>query len=217
MAVKKKSTRASKPATRTKRVTATPVEARQEKSAFRLSTLITVLVFAGIVAAAVYLNRQPDAFSTEETATPEPEPAFLITTEALVTSIEVKPLEGSTAKLERNEENLWALTQPEKGEADQGLAEAAASQIVALRVITPLENTDDPSIYGLDKPGYTIAIGFDDGSSKTIEVGDLTPSESGYYVRLDDAYYVATLSGIGALTNLADIPPYLTVEATPVP
>ncbi len=212
----KKPARAGKPV-RAKRTVSQPVvEPRQEKSAFRLSTLITVLIFAGVVAAAIYMNRQSEA-EADAGATSEAESSFLITSEALVSSIEVAPLEGATAKLERNEEKAWVLTKPEKGEADQGLAEAAASQIVALRVITPLEDVSDPSIYGLDKPDYVITIGFDDGVTSVIEVGDLTPSETGYYVRMGDKYYVAAVSGISALTNLAVTPPYLAVESTPAP
>lgn len=211
----KKTTRAGKPV-RAKKTTAQPSAPRQGKSAFRWTTLVTLLLFIGVVAGAVYMNRRAET-AVEEDITPAVEPAFLITSEALVTSIEVKPQKGETISLERNAEFVWVFTQPDTAEADQGLVEAAAAQIVALRVVTPLDDVTDPSIYGLSKPSAVITIAFQGGEISVIEVGDLTPSETGYYVRVGDKYYVAALSGIDALTNLADYPPYMVVEATPTP
>ena len=59
------------------------------------------------------------------------------------------------------------LTQPDEVEADQGLAEAAASQITALRIVTEVDNTKDPSIFGFDQPAYILTIGFEGGTTST--------------------------------------------------
>lgn len=211
----KKTTRTGKPV-RTKKPTVQPSAPRQEKPAVRVGTLITLLLFISIVAAAVYMNRKAET-ATQEDITPAAEPAFLITSNAMVTSIEVKPSEGETIRLERNEKLVWVFTQPDKAEADQGSVEAAAAQIAALRVITPLEDVTDPSIFGLSKPKNTFTIGFEDGKTSVIEVGDLAPSESGYYVRMDGKYYVAAVNGIEALGNLAEYPPYPAPAVTPTP
>jgi hypothetical protein len=48
-----------------------------------------------------------------------------------------------------------------------------------------------------------------------LEVGDSTPTNSGYYVRVDkDKMMIADLSGISSLLQLAAFPPYLN---TPTP
>lgn len=190
--------------------------ARQSKPIFRTGTWVALLVFAAIIAAIVYLNRNPIE-DAESEITPVAEEAPLFAEGSVVTSIEVKPLEGETVKLERNESQAWVLTQPDEVEADQGLAEAAASQITALRIVTEVDNTKDPSIFGFDQPAYILTIGFEGGTTSTLEVGDTTPSENGYYVRMDgDKFYVVALSGIGSLTNLASAVPYLNTP-TPIP
>ncbi|NWF62848.1 MAG: DUF4340 domain-containing protein [Chloroflexi bacterium] len=189
---------------------------RPVKSAFRPTTFIALIALAAVIGAAIYLNQQAET-AAEAESTPAAEESFLFAQDAIVNSIEVKPAEGQTVALERNEKNAWVLTQPDEVEADQGLSEAAASQITALRIIDPIENTSDPSIFGLDAPAFIMTIGFEDGTTRVLEIGDKTPTNSGYYVRTDDGkIYVAALSGISALTNLVTTPPYLNTP-TPIP
>ena len=191
------------------------------KPVFRLGTLITLVLFLAVIGAAYYLNQNP--IETEETAdaTPTSETAFVFDAESVVTSIEVKPALGETVKLERNEEMVWMLTQPIEGEADPAFAEAAASQIPALSISSEIDG--DPSIFGFETPGYTITVGFEDGKASTIEVGDTTPTETGYYVRVDGKkMYIVGLEGIASLTQLVDAPPYLATPtasptASPIP
>lgn len=223
-----KSTKTTKPAkttrtTRSTRKTAPVSTPKQGKPVFRTGTWVALIVLLAVIGTAVYMNRKAEEAATA-TETPAPEQSFLFEQDSLVTSIEVKPADGDTVKLERNEEKAWVLSQPEEAEADQGSAEAAASQIVALGIVTTLEKKD-PSIFGLEKPAFTITIGFDGGKTSTLEVGDATPSGNGYYVRLDgDTIYVVSIEGIDALTSLVSAPPYLstptaipTSTSTPLP
>ncbi|MEN9564644.1 MAG: hypothetical protein RIR73_2888 [Chloroflexota bacterium] len=216
---KKTTTKASKPtraATSSAPSTRTKSAAKQGKPFFRTGTWVALLVFAAIIAAIIYLNQNPIE-DAEAEISPIAEEAPLFATGSVVSSIEVKPLEGEAVQLERNESQAWVLTQPDEVEADQGMAEAAASQVTALRIITEVDNKKDPSIFGFDQPAFILTIGFEDGTTSTLEVGDTTPSENGYYVRVDnDKFYVVSLSGIGALTNLASVVPYLNTP-TPIP
>lgn len=221
----KKTTPAEKPAkkprttrtTRTSSQSSQPAPApRQPRPVVRVGTWVTLLILALVVAAAVYMNRQAEE-TTDADATPTAEAQFLFSQDEFVTSVEVQPLDGETVKIERNESQAWELTKPDKVEADQGLSEAAASQILALRIIDELDNSKNPADFGLDEPDFVITIGFEGGKTSTLEVGDVTPSGNGYYVRTEDGkFYLMTLSGISALTNLATIPPYLNTP-TPVP
>jgi hypothetical protein len=112
-----------------------------------------------------------------------------------------------------NAENVWALELPIQAEANQGLAEAAATQVSALKSISPINA--DPEIFGLKNPAFTITIEFKGGAKHTLEVGDSTPTQSGYYVRVDkDKMMIADLSGIESLLQLVSSPPYLN---TPTP
>lgn len=216
----KTGTKKTKPAARRtapKKIT-TPVVTREESPAkrqapvFRTGTWVAILILAALIAFAVYLNKQKESAPAEETPTVESVALFAVT-EGIPSSIEVVPAEGETVKIARNAENAWAIVLPNEAEADQGLAEASASQVTALQVISPVEG--DPSIFGLENPAYTISIEFSTGSKHTLEIGDATPTNSGYYVRLDNNRMLITdLSGIDALLQLQAFPPVL---ATPAP
>lgn len=221
MAPRKTTTKPKATTTRTKRTTKEAAPApvsKPSKPVFRAGTWIALIVFAVVVGAAIYLTNNPLPTDEEAEAVPTTEPAFIFDSAKTVNSIEIKPAEGETVKLERNEEKVWVLTQPTEAEADQASAEAAASQIGALLI--DLEFDDDPSKFGFDAPAYVITVEFEDGETGTLEVGDITPTNSGYYVRIDGKMYIVSINGIEALTNLVLFPPYMatpTPEAPPTP
>ena len=189
------------------------------KAKFNAGTWITVLIFIGLVVAAIYLNRKKETVATEATPVSGPSYLFSVSVEGNPTSIAIAPAEGEAVKLLRNSENIWALELPREAEADQGLAEAAATQLSALEILSEVDS--DPAIFGLDTPSHVISLEFANGKKHTLEVGDSTPTNSGYYVRLDkDKMMIVDLSGIDSLVQLAVTPPYLptpTLEVTVTP
>ena len=222
--VTKKTTRATKPVTRTTR-SQPVVRSTPTKPVVQTGTWVTILLLVIAVGAVFYMNRQAET-AAEETLTPEAtEQAFVFDESSLLNAIEVNSAEGTVTEIKRNAENAWALIQPEKAEADQGLAEAAASQITALGIITEVSDASNLADFGLEDPAYSINLGFEGGSTNTLKVGDLTPSQNGYYVQVDDGtVYVVGRDGIDALINLTLAPPYLstptplpTVTSTPLP
>jgi hypothetical protein len=107
------------------------------------------------------------------------------------------------------------VTLPKTGTADQALAGAAETQVGALRIVTTLENQLNLGDAGLETPAYTIELTFVSGTKHVIQVGTLTPTSSGYYVRYDAGnLYVVSQSGIDALLKLLTAPPF---PATPTP
>lgn len=210
--------------TRAAQQSAAPVSSRPAKPLFSTATLVTLALLIALVATVIVMNQR-----AEETANATPTPGevqtFVFDGTSVVTSIEVKPKEGDAVKIERNEEKVWALTQPEEVAADTAAAEAAATQVTALAISETIPDTSDPAIFGFDDPIYTITIEFEDGKTSTLEIGSITPSEKGYYVRVDkDKMYSVEKAGIEALTKLVTAPPYLntptplpTETATPLP
>ena len=178
----------------------------------RIRTWVLLILFAALVGFAVYLNYREENPGAD--ATPTVGNTILFdSTEGQPSSIEIKSELGDIVKVSRNSENVWALELPEKAEADQGSVEAAASQISSLRVVGEVKG--DAEIFGLDKPAYVLNIEFTGGKTRTLEIGDNTPTNSGYYVRLDKRkILIVGLSGIDSLTNLLVFPPYL---STPTP
>jgi len=187
---------------------------KQGKPVFRMGTWVTIIILAALVGFAIYLNREKEPAAAD--ATPEivqPSPLFS-TSDGNPSSIEIKPADGETVRIARTAENIWAIELPFAAEANQGLVDAAASQISALQIVSPIDN-GKPDVFGLDNPAYVITIEFDGGKKHTLEIGDATLSNSGYYVRIDrDKMVVTDLSGIDALLQLGYFPPYLN---TPTP
>ena len=186
---------------------------KQRKPVFRIGTWVAVLLLIAVVEFAIYFNREKGKIGNAD-ATPVSVPVAIFNAEdGTVSSIEIKPADGETVKVARDAKNVWMLELPSKAEADQGLAEAAAAQVSALQVLSPIDA--DPEIFGLKNPAFTITIGFAGEKTHTLEVGDPTPTKSGFYVRLDKGKMMVTdLSGIEALLQLVSAPPYLN---TPTP
>ncbi|MBI5842355.1 MAG: DUF4340 domain-containing protein [Chloroflexi bacterium] len=192
--------------------------ARPQKPIFGAGTLISIVVLAGLIAAAIYLNKQKELPDAD--ATPTSGITFAFPPEELgnPSSIEIAPAEGEAVRVARNADGAWALELPEETEADQGQAEAAASQVSSLRIIEEIADAD-PSIFGLDKPAYVVKVKFTGGTESVLEIGDSTPSNSGYYARVDNGkMMILSLDGINSLLSLVSFPPYLnTPTPSPLP
>ena len=180
----------------------------------RRSTWIVLALLVVIVAAAVYLSKNPPTPGGDETPAPTSDITYLFDTETgiPVSSIRIQDADGNQVEVNRGEEG-WKIDKPEAAEADQGMVEAAASQISVLRVLKTIEI--EPKEVGLDKPAITITIGFSDKNEYTLLIGAETPSGSAYYAKLKDGeIIILDRNGIDALKNLLTAPPYL---ETPVP
>jgi hypothetical protein len=178
-------------------------------------TWILLALFAVLAGFALFLKyRTPSETEAESTLPPTTEPVeFLFPAEeGVVTSILIQSREGEVIEVKRSED-AWVVTQPVETEADQASVEEAASQAAALTVLHRLDL--DPAVVGLKSPTYTITVGFSSGKFYSAQVGDVTPIESGYYVRKDDgSILVIDKYGMDALINLVLYPPY---EETPTP
>lgn len=137
------------------------------------------------------------------------------------TDIKIESSAGTVVQITRDPAGKWVLKQPTEADANQGSAEAAATQIDALRVLSSVQL--GPDVLGLDKPAYTLTIGFDKSKTRTLLIGAETPIQDGYYAQLDGGQnQVVDKAGVDALTNLLTDPPYLatltpTASATPSP
>jgi hypothetical protein len=117
-------------------------------------------------------------------------------------------------EMARNASGTWGILAPIATAADQGSAEAAATQIGALRVLDNVQL--GPDVVGLDKPSYVITIIFTGGKTHKLNVGAVTPIQNGYYAQLDGLkIQIIDKQGIDALLGLLNNPPYA-ATLTPV-
>lgn len=188
---------------------------RRKRAVFQRGTWVSILMLGALIGLAYYMNQQNEKKSEEE-ATPAAETTFIFSeADGLVTSIEIRGAEGEAVKIERNAESVWMVMAPIQAEANQGAAEAAASQVGALPISAEIDKGKDPAIFGLKNPAQIITIGFKDGTMRSLEIGDATPSGNGYYVRVDAKRMLITdLWSLEPLLSLKSSPPYLN---TPIP
>lgn len=174
--------------------------------------LVLLLVLAGVY---YYLNNREQPADITVTLEPESEVSYLFTAEdGLPTSIRIEAKNGETVEVARDADEAWALIRPIEATADQAAAEAAASQVATLRILDRVPDVD-PEIVGLSIPEYTLVIRFTSGVERKAEIGVITPTESGYYVRnADGEIVIVSKSSLDSLLGLLTNPPYL---ETPLP
>ncbi len=185
----------------------------------RRPTVIYVLLFLVMAGIYYYLNNRPKPADISVTLEPASVVSYLFTSEdGVPTSIRVESKTGGTVEVARDAENAWALTLPIEAKADQGLAEAAASQVTTMQILDSLPDID-LKIVGLKNPEYTLTIKFTSGVERKAEIGVVTPTESGYYVRsAQGAVHIVSKSSVDALLGLLNSPPYLeTPTPSPIP
>jgi hypothetical protein len=180
------------------------------------STWIVLVIFLALVGLTVYLNQnQPPAEETDVTPTETVEYLFSAT-DGLPSGIDIEARTGEQVAIERNEAGQWVLKQPIETEANQGSAEAAASQLSALRIISRPEVALDEA--GLVGPSYVMTVKLTGGTVEVVRIGDLTPTSSGYYTNVNgsDEVLIVGKTGLDALLTLVTSPPFLD-SPTPIP
>jgi hypothetical protein len=184
----------------------------------RRSTVVYIVLLLVLAGVYYYLNNRQQPAEVELTLEPGTEAVqeYLFTAEeGTPTSIRIESKSGETVKVARGADNAWVLTQPIEAKADQGAAEAAASQVTTMRILDTVPGID-PGIIGLENPEYVLTLEFTGGGERTVDIGVITPTESGYYVQDADRTIVVSRSAIDSLLGLLTNPPYLET-LTPAP
>jgi hypothetical protein len=182
----------------------------------RRSTWIVLVIFLGLVGLLLFLNkRNPPTEAADATPTESVE-YLLNATDGLPSSIAIETKTGERVAIERNEAGVWVLKQPIEAEADQGSAEAAASQLSALRILSRPEVA--PEDAGMVEPSYVMSVKLTAGTEKVVRIGDLTPTGSGYYTNITgiDGVLIVDKTGLDSLLTLVTSPPIMEI-LTPTP
>jgi hypothetical protein len=186
----------------------------------RRSTVVYITILLAVVAIFLYRSFRKPPVGIEATPAPTTEVSYLFPAEAgTPASISIKAKSGETVELARNAENAWALRRPIEADAEQGSAEAAASQVMTMRLLERIAKID-PEVVGLREPEYILTVKFNGGTERTVYIGVVTPTESGYYVQDSSGGEVVIISksSVDALLGLLTAPPYLeTPTPSPVP
>ena len=182
----------------------------------RRSTVVYITILLALAAVYYYLNNREQSPAVEVTPGSTEEISYLFKAEeGIPTRIQIESSSGEAVEVARDAGNAWALVQPVESEAEQGSAEAAASQLTTMRIVDRISNVDS-ELVGLAEPAYILTAGFDNGTERTLHIGVVTPSESGYYVQESSGgdVFIVSKSAVDALLRLLTNPPY---AQTPVP
>ena len=183
----------------------------------RRNTWVLIVILLVLVGFSFYLkNRksQQAAAATPTAAAGTPQSLFAAA-EGQPTDISVKDSTGKLVEIARNSAGKWVFKAPTDAEASQADAEAAATQVTSLKVLSSVPLGFD--VVGLDKPSYTMSFVFSNGKSHTLAVGAETPIQDGYYASLDAGpVHIVDKQGIDALTQLLSQPPYAVTPTPPI-
>jgi hypothetical protein len=178
----------------------------------RKNTWLLLVLLLGLVGFSFYLTDQKSRKAAQ--ATPTLGSATLFTAaDGSPADIKIVNAAGDAVEVARDQSGNWVVKAPTEAPADQASAEAAATQISALRVLANVQL--GPDVVGLDKPSYTITVTFGAQTIHKLIVGSVTPIQSGYYVQLDGGpNQVVDKFGLDALLGMLTHPPY-PATATP--
>ena len=180
----------------------------------RTSTIVYIVLLLALVGAYFYLRQRPEPPEIELTGEPTEVVSYLFPEEGTPSSIRIESRAGGVTAVARDADNAWILTQPVETRANQAAAEAAATQVTTMRILDTVSDVD-PEIVGLIDPQYRLVVDFAEGGERSAEIGVITPTESGYYVRnMAGEIIIVSRNSIDALLGLLENPPYL---ETPTP
>jgi hypothetical protein len=183
-------------------------------------TWILLALFLALAGFAIYQKYNPAAEKTDKNATPSatfaPVEFLFPADEGDVTSLSIENSTGEIVRLEL-QNKVWMLSEPLEAKADPASVGAAVAQVSALTVISHLKL--DAAAAGLTSPAHTVTVGYDNGKSFTVQIGDEIPTNTGYYARKEDgSILVINKEGMDALLNLLVSPPFLeTPTPSPIP
>lgn len=181
----------------------------------RTSTVVYIVLLLVLVGAYFYLRDRQEPAEIELTVEPTEVISYLFSEEeGTPSSIRIESKAGEIVEVARDADNAWTLTQPLEAKADQAAAEAAATQATTMRILDTVPGVE-PEVVGLAEPEYTLVVDFADGGERSVDIGVITPTESGYYVRnTAGEIVIVSRSSIDALLGLLENPPVL---ETPTP
>ncbi len=117
------------------------------------STLVLVVVLAGLVAYIFFVDRKKPASGAPDVKAK----AFTVDADQ-IEEIRIKPASGEASRVEKTN-GSWQLVEPEKTEADQGQVSNAATSLATLEINRVVEdNPSDLAGYGLNPPKTDIAF-----------------------------------------------------------
>ena len=173
------------------------------------STLILVVIFIVILVAAVLFQRNQNKVDTESMSATDQ--TYLIDIgDYEIISLEINGVDGSQVIVKRDTEGSWVLVEPSGKDADETRIEAVVSQAGRLETLSKFESKIDLADLGLDQANYWINVTLSNGEQKSAFIGNITPTNSGYYAYVNGApLQVVNKYNVDSILEILNSPPIL--------
>lgn len=199
----------------------------------QLTLLVSLAVVIALSLTAVLLSAtQPDDGETDSDTTSD-SGITIISTDAVVESIQVENKSGAFTI--EPDENVLEVSSEEESDSISGEEDTRQWKIKELGSVTQyqsmysdlamlmtdltadaeLNEPQELSVYGLDSPQAKATANYDDGTSLTLLVGNLTPDETGYYCMVDGNDTIYILSSTNGEKFTWGILNYVDLQVTP--
>jgi len=181
----------------------------------RRNTAIVFGLFILLLAGTLYWQKTMTSSDSAETTATTPEDLLLNIDEASLKAISIQDVNNQRVSLRRSDDDKWVIIYPQAEATDEAEVTSAISQFMNVRITSRPQTIPDLETVGLDPAAYTILMETEGGEQVLINVGNLTPTEGGYYVLTQDrVIYVASKFGLDSLIKFLENPPIL---VTPTP
>ncbi|MDA1257205.1 MAG: DUF4340 domain-containing protein [Chloroflexi bacterium] len=137
-------------------------------------------------------------------------PFFYTIPESAIIRVEIDSPSGAVAFVLNDEQNFWFFDGEENTPVDRQRWNGITTLLGGPRSQRELESSfGDPSLYGLDSPDTTVAVGLRDGSTVRLFLGDEIPNRTGNYAQLEGFPQLVLVSSAWGevLNGLIDDPP----------
>jgi hypothetical protein len=182
----------------------------------RKSTWVVLALFAVSLIAVFLWQRSKDRAVSLATPTPgATQTNYLFEFSGNIVALRLERVGDKSVEFRRDGQNQWILAWPEGIEIDSAAAETTISQLATLPIATVLEESPGLQATGLEPPVYRLLITLDNGDQVIANVGDSTPTGSGYYVLTGERrIYIVSKYSLEPILQLVDKPP---LKPTPTP
>lgn len=182
----------------------------------RRPTWIVLILFLVVLTGTILWQKNKPQEQASTTPTPEAGQFFEIQAQDIV-EFEVAQPSGTVVTVKSDASGTWLVEGFAAEETDTSRVESVRQQIASLTVLSTLEQDPAADLVGLTQPSYILRVKLADGSQKTGYVGNLTPTSSGYYARVEGGKMVVLSkysldSVVGILTTPPILPTQLPTE-----
>ena len=179
----------------------------------RRTTWIVLLVFIAALAVVLYLQRS-GKLESAVSSTPNPTEAAVFGLDTgSITQLRIEIPGSDQATFTRNADGTWMSLTPEGFNPDSATVNEALGQIADWTIQNELQIAPPLEAVGLNSPSHLLVLQMDSGQEHTIQVGNLNPAQTGYYLQLDGGSpFLVSRYSIDPVLGLLDL-----LHVTPTP